>query len=308
MQWESANKINAGFDATVLNNKVSLTVDYFKNDINNLILAAPTLYTVGIPRSSISTNIGGMTNKGIEFTVNATPVSNRKFTWSTSFNYTNIKNTITGLVPSNNNADITGGNQVASIGKALGTYKLPKWAGVDPATGNPMWYSASGDIKMWDFASQTWKDDKGNASSQVTAADYVYLDKTGLPTWYGGWDNTFTYGQFDLNVAISFQGGNYIYNSTKSGMLTNFFSNNFAEIKNRWTASGQVTDIPKLWASDNTAQISSTRFLEKGDYARVRTITLGYNISKDLLRRAGFERMRFYVQAFNPFTIPSIVV
>ena len=303
LQWESANKINAGFDATVLNNKVSLTVDYFKNDINNLILAAPTLYTVGIPRSSISTNIGGMTNKGIEFTVNATPVSNRKFTWSTSFNYTNIKNTITGLVPSNNNADITGGNQVASIGKALGTYKLPKWAGVDPATGNPMWYSASGDIKMWDFASQTWKDDKGNASSQVTAADYVYLDKTGLPTWYGGWDNTFTYGQFDLNVAISFQGGNYIYNSTKSGMLTNFFSNNFAEIKNRWTASGQVTDIPKLWASDNTAQISSTRFLEKGDYARVRTITLGYNISKDLLRRAGFERMRFYVQAFNPFTI-----
>ncbi len=303
LQWESSKKLNVGFEANFLKGKLGLVVDYFNNDINNLILAAPTLYTVGVPGSSITTNIGGMTNKGIEVTVNATPVTTKDFTWTTSFNYTNISNVVNGLVPSNNNADILSGFQVARVGMPLGTYQLPRWAGVNPANGNPMWYSASGAIKMWDFSSQSWKDDKGNASTALAFADYVYLDKTGLPKWYGGWDNTFKYKQFDLGVSITYAGGNYIYNTTKASMLTNFFSNNFSLIMNRWTTPGQVTDIPRVYQSDNQANVSSTRFLEKGDYARIRTITLGYTFDKNLLNKIGVENIRFYVQAFNPFTI-----
>ncbi len=305
LQWESSEKTNIGFDANFLKNKVSLTADYFSTNINNLILAAPILYTVGVPGSSISTNIGGMTNKGLELTLNVTPVSTRDFNWTTSLNYTTITNKVTGLVPQNGNADITSGVQVASVGKAIGTYKLPVWAGVDRATGNPMWYSGTGAIKMWDFATQKWLDDKGQQTTALSStSDYVYLDgKTGLPKWYGGWDNTFTFQDFDLNVNIIYQGGNYILNSTKAGMLTNFFSNNFSEIKNRWTTPGQITEVPKLWASDNTANQSSTRFLEKGDFARVRTITLGYNLNRSLLNKWGLSRVRVYAQAFNPFTI-----
>jgi TonB-dependent starch-binding outer membrane protein SusC len=270
-----------------------------------LILAAPTLYTVGVPGSSISTNIGGMNNKGFEITLESTPVQTRDFSWSTSINYTNIKNKVTGLVPSNNNADITSGFQVASVGRPIGTYKMPVWAGVDAATGNPMWNSGTGAIKMWDFASQSWKDDKGVATTALSSTtDYVYLDgKSGLPTWYGGWDNTVTFRNFDLNVSIVYQGGNYILNSTKANMLSNFFTNNFDVIKGRWTTPGQQTDIPKLWASDNTANQTSTRFLEKGDFARVRTITLGYNLSRKLLDRLGITNVRVYAQAFNPFLL-----
>jgi len=245
-----------------------------------------------------------MTNKGIELTINSTPYSTKDFSWTTSLNFTRIWNTVNGLVPANNNADIVSGVNVASVGKPLGTFFLPRWAGVDPATGNPMWYAKDGTVKRYNFGasgSALWTDDKGTPVAALGSADYVYLDKGGLPTFYGGWDNTFSYKQFDLNINVVYQGGNYVYNSSKAAMLTNQFSNNFTDILRRWQKAGDVTDIPKLWLNDQTANQASTRWLEKGDFIRIRTITAGYSFSKNLLNPVGFDNLRFYVQAFNPF-------
>jgi TonB-linked SusC/RagA family outer membrane protein len=306
LRWETAKKSDIGFEANIFNHKIGIVFDYFKNNIDNLILAAPTLYSVGIPNSSISTNIGGMYNKGLEITVNATPFSSKNFTWTTSFNFTKIKNRVTGLVPANNNADIVSGVNVSSVGKRLGTFYLPNWAGVDAPTGSPMWYAKDGSIKRYNFGATgtaLWTDDKGTPVAALGGADYVFASKSGLPTYYGGWDNTFTLSSFDLNVGISFQGGNYIYNSSKAGMLTNAFSNNFTDILRRWQKPGDVTDVPKLWLNDQTANQASTRWLEKGDFIRFRTITLGYNFDKSVLSRIGIDNIRFYVQAFNPFII-----
>jgi TonB-linked SusC/RagA family outer membrane protein len=307
LKWESAKKTDVGFDAAFLKNKLHVTVDYFRNNIDGLILAAPVLYTVGIPNSSISTNIGGMTNKGIELTVNATPVTIGAFSWTTSFNFTRIWNKVTGLVPSNNNADIVSGVGVASVGRSLGTFYLPKWAGVDPQTGNGRWYAKDGTIKQYNYGATgaaLWTDGKGNSVAALSGTDFVYQKRGGLPTYYGGWDNTFTYKSFDLNIGITYQGGNYIYNSSKAGMLTNAFSNNFSAILNRWTKPGQVTDVPKLWlGSDNTVNQASTRWLEKGDFIRVRTITLGYSVPKKMVSKIGLDNVRAFAQAYNPFII-----
>jgi TonB-linked SusC/RagA family outer membrane protein len=306
LRWETAKKLNIGFDATILKDKINVTADYFDNNINNLILSAPVLYTTGIPGASITSNIGGMENKGVELTISSTPYKNKDFSWSTSVNFTRIWNKVTGLVPANNNADIVSGVNVASVGKELGTFYLPRWAGVDPQTGNPMWYAADGSIKRYNFGASVanlWTDEKGNPVKALSSADYAYAGKSGLPNFYGGWDNNFTYKSFDLNINIVYQGGNYIYNSTKAGMLTNFFSNNVTDILNRWQKAGDVTNVPKVYLLDNTANGSSTRFLEKGDFVRFRTITLGYNLDKSILTRIGFDNIRVYVQAYNPFII-----
>jgi hypothetical protein len=264
------------------------------------------LYSVGIPNSSVSSNIGGMYNKGIEITITSSPYSTKDFTWSTSINFTRIWNKVTGLVPTNNNADIVFSPNAASIGKPLGTFYLPKWAGVDAQTGSPMWYAKDGTIKRYNFGATgtaLWTDEKGNPVAALGGTDFVYADKGGLPTFYGGWDNTFTYKNFDLNIGINFQGGNYIYNSSKAGLLTNAFSNNFSDILRRWQKPGDITDVPKLWLNDQTANQASTRWLEKGDFIRFRTIALGYNFQKSILTTIGFDNVRFYVQAFNPFII-----
>jgi TonB-linked SusC/RagA family outer membrane protein len=307
LRWETSKKTDIGFDATVLKGKLSVTADYFKNDINNLILAAPVLYSAGVPSSSINTNIGGMVNKGIELTINATPYSRGDFTWTTSINFTRIWNKVTGLVPSNNNADIVTGQNVVSLGRTLGTFYLPNWAGVDPATGNPRWYAKDGSVKQYNYGATgaaVWSDGKGNNVPALGGADFQYQNRGGLPTYYGGWDNTFTYRGIDLGISIGYQGGNNIYNSSKAGMLTNQFSNNFTDILRRWQKPGDVTDVPKVWlGSDNTSNQASTRWLEKGDFIRFRTITLGYTVPKKYLNKIGFENIRAYVQGFNLFLI-----
>jgi TonB-linked SusC/RagA family outer membrane protein len=311
LHWESANKTDVGFEANFLKGKLGVVFDYFKNNINQLILAAPTLYTVGIPGSSIVTNIGGMYNKGFELTINATPVSTKDFRWVTSFNYTNIKNQVTGLVPANGNADVQSTQTTfyyASLGRPIGIPKLPVWAGVDPTTGNPQWRAADGTIKRYNFGTGTnggtWTDDHGTTVAALGGADAVYQEgKTGLPKWYGGWDNTFSFKNIDLAISTMYQGGNYIYDQTRATLLSNSFLNNSQEIKGRWTKPGDVTDIAKLWLADNTANQASTRFLEKGDFFRVRTITLAYNISRKMLDKIGIEKIRVFGQVYNAFTL-----
>lgn len=306
LRWESSKKGDIGFDVTIFK-KYDFVVDVFNNDVDNMILSAPVLGTVGVPNSSISANIGSMRNRGVEFTFNTSPVQTKNLKWTTSFNYSRIWNEVTSLVTTNNNADITSGSNVASVGRPLSTFKLIRWAGVNPDTGNPTWYAANGTRKEYHLGASgpaLWTDMKGTPVSAITAAvDAVYADKGGIPTWYGAWDNTLTFKNFDLGVSIIYSGGNYLYNSSVASFLSNNVQNNFTKILTRWTTPGQATDVPKLYLGDNTANIASTRFLEKGDFARVRTITLGYTLPRSFLDRIGFDRARIYGQAFNPFLI-----
>ena len=308
LKWEASKKFNVGADVNFLNSRINLVADYFNTNVTDLILDAPVLYTVGIPNSSITTNIGSMKNSGYELTLNTTNITRKDFTWTTSFNYTHIKNRVTKLVEANNNADVPAGtntNVVASVGRALGTYKMLNWAGVDPATGNPTWFAADGTRKMFDLNTQKYfLMDGTTPTSGITQADNTYQDgKTGTPTFYGGLDNTFTYKDWDLNFSLVYQGGNYLYNSTRSSLLTNAFQNNISDIMNRWTTPGQITDIPKVYSQINTANQVSTRFLEKGDFLRMRVASLGYTLKPMWAEKIGVNRIRVSAQAYNLFVI-----
>ncbi|HYK77476.1 MAG TPA: TonB-dependent receptor [Daejeonella sp.] len=304
LKWEASKKTNIGFEANILDSRIGITADYFSTNVSDLILAAPVLYTVGVPGSSITTNIGSMKNSGFEVTFNTTNIKKNDFTWTSSLNFTHIKNKVTSLVASNNNADIASASTVASVGRALGTFKLLRWAGVDPATGNPMFLSADGVTKVYHPEDQKYYLQDGTPTTAIVSSDAVYLDgKTGNPTFYGGFDNTFTYKNLDLNLGFVYQGGNYIYNSSRSGMLTNYFQNNFSEILNRWTTPGQKTDIPRLYSADNTANQASTRFLEKGDFLRLRTIGLGYRLNNVWTERMGISNVKLTAQVYNAFVL-----
>jgi TonB-linked SusC/RagA family outer membrane protein len=305
LHWETSLKTDIGFSLSALNSRITLDFDYFNNKINGLLLNAPVLYTVGVPSSSVFTNIGSMRNRGIEVTVNSTNIKTKDFKWTSSFNYTHVANKVLSLVPSNNNADVTYSTTaaVASVGRPLGVYKLARWAGVDPATGNPMWYAADGSIKIWNEQTRSYIKPDGTATSGLSA-DAVYQEgKTGNPTWFGGFDNTLTYKQFDLNISVVYSGGNYLYNSTYSGLLTNTFQNNDARILNRWTTPGQQTDVPRLSSLDNTANQASTRFLEKGDFARLRLASIGYNLPSAAVKSIGLTSLRISASVYNAFVI-----
>ena len=135
-----------------------------------------------------------------------------------------------------------------------------------------------------------------------------YLGHT-LPKWQGGWSNSFTFGNFDAEIFARFSGGNYIMNESLRGLLGQGFSNNQASILNRWTESGQVTDIPKLYSGqDNNmwqSAASNSRFVQKGDFVKIQNIVLGYTIPATVLESAfsgAISNARFFAQGQNPFT------
>jgi hypothetical protein len=129
---------------------------------------------------------------------------------------------------------------------------------------------------------------------------------TAMPTFFGGLDNTFKYKQFDLGVFVQFSGGNYIYNGTKAGLRDQRAWNNHTDLLNRWQKAGDVTNIPRLVFGDNISNGSANPIsenVEKGDFLRMRNISLGYTFKKGLLEKAKISSARLYAQVQNAFLI-----
>ncbi|MCX8020738.1 MAG: TonB-dependent receptor, partial [Chitinophagaceae bacterium] len=127
-----------------------------------------------------------------------------------------------------------------------------------------------------------------------------------LPKWQGGFDNTFRYKNFDLNILLFFSGGNYVYNGSKAGLRDQRSWNNAKEVLNRWQKPGDVTNIPRVVFGDNISNGSGiviSENVEKGDFIKGRNITLGYTAPKVITDKLGISSLRFYVQMQNAFTI-----
>ena len=307
LQWEKSKKLDIGLDAAFLGGRLNVTFDYFNNNIDGLLLAAPVLRTTGVPGASVNRNIGAMDNRGVELAINTINVRTESgFSWTSNINGTILRNRVKALATPN---DIISGNQRASIGRALGVYFLPQWAGVNPANGNAQFYDANGNIKQYDAAYTAnatttqgrWLNANGEVTTAITTADYKYTDKTGYPTFYGGFDNTFSFKGLDLGIFLQYSGGNQIYNGYRAALLSNSLQNNIEEIKDRWTTPGQQTDIQKLVLRDVVSTQASTRWLENGDFLRVRQLSLGYNFPKNILNNVSLTNLRIYVLVQNVY-------
>jgi hypothetical protein len=127
-----------------------------------------------------------------------------------------------------------------------------------------------------------------------------------LPKYFGGFDNTFRYKGFDLNVLIYFSGGNYVYNGSKAGLHDNRNWNNAKDALNRWTKPGDNAQWPRVVFGDNISNGSAfpiSNNVEKGDFIKGRNISLGYTLPRSVVDRIGLSSVRFYVAALNAFTI-----
>lgn len=305
LQWETSKKFNVGFDMTI--GPVSLTADYFINNIDGLILAAPTPPSLGVPGNSINQNVGAMRNSGLELRALATVLSRGKFTWNTDFNITFLNNEVTNLIQ-----PLTGTYNRTEVGGPVAQLYGFKWAGVNPANGNPLYHRGE-EIVQYNLQRGAigWRTydpaNPGNVSTTASGPTQEFLGNT-LPKWQGGWSNTFKYGNFDAEIFTRFSGGNFIMNESLRGLLGQGFSNNHASIMNRWTESGQVTDMPKLYSGQDAnmwqTSASNSRFVEKGDFVRIQNIVLGYTLPSNVLQSAFAGKItnaRVFAQVQNPF-------
>ncbi|WP_242926620.1 SusC/RagA family TonB-linked outer membrane protein [Pontibacter vulgaris] len=299
LQWETSTKLDVGFDLSILNDRIGATFDYFYNDITDLVLNAPVLRTTGIPGAAVSTNIGSMYNKGVELSINTVNIQKADFSWNTSFNFSAVKNEVTSLY---NDVAVVSGSSEAAVGYGIGEFKLIRWAGVNPANGNAQFLAKDGTLKQYDPATKKYYLADGTETSDITANDAVYAGNP-YPKWFGGFDNTFKYKGFDLGVFFQYSGGNKILNTTRASLMTNYLNNNIAEIKDRWQKPGDNTDVPRLYLQDNISTRTSTRWLEDGDFLRLRQVSLGYNLPAAVTSKLGINNIRVYGQLQNAFVL-----
>jgi TonB-linked SusC/RagA family outer membrane protein len=322
LSWEKSNKLDVGFVAGLFNNRLNLEVTYYKTDINDLILDEPQAPSRGVPGNSISTNVGSMYNKGFEFSLGGTVLQKKDFSWSANFNITTQKNEVTALA--NNNADIlvtTAGSETVSIirvGESIGSFYLVETKGINPANGQRVLVQlikdANGNVTgtqdvQYNHAAATnarWtKVSDGSIVRGVSQSADAKVFGPALPTWFGGFDNTVRWKGLDFNVLLFFSGGNYVYNGTKAGLHDNRNWNNAKNALDRWTKPGDNAEWPKVVYNDNISNGSGLQIsnnLEKGDFMKVRNVTLGYSLPRSIMEKAKLSSVRVYVAAFNALT------
>jgi TonB-linked SusC/RagA family outer membrane protein len=307
--WEVSVKSNIGFDASLMNNRFTVTFDYWKNDVKDLILDAPTPPTAGIPGNSISTNIGKIENSGIELAIGADILTSGPIRWHADFTLTTQKNKITQLA--NNNADVIGSYTINRVGESIGSIFGYVYKGVNPANGNPLYEKADGTIVQGNLDNNTYYVYDPSAPNEFTTSTTLNdADKkvlgTSLPKFFGGISNRFSYKAFDLEIFLTYSGGNQIMNVSRENLMHQDFKNNGIEILNRWTPENTNTDVPRLsYQNTNFVNFSgqgNSRFVEDGDYLRIQDITLGYSMPKATLAsltKGTLQKMRVFAQVRN---------
>jgi TonB-dependent starch-binding outer membrane protein SusC len=319
LQWETSTKIDVGVNFSMFKDRIQIEATRYYNDIKDLILNVPQAPSTGLP-NSIPTNVGTMYNKGFEFSIIGNPFRGRDFNWTSTLNITTNKNEVTSLAPGLTEIlTSTSGLETVSrtaVGYSLGYLWLVRNGGVDPATGRRILLNKAGQQVLYSFYQNTasgiynWINPDGTRYSEpgqpvgvgvTQAKDGVMFGNT-IPKVYGGWDNTFRYKDFDLNVLLTYQFGFWVYYGTWAGLHDQRFWNNHRDVLGAWSKPGDISTVPKPMYGDNVSNGSALPMSYnafKGDFVKVKNVTLAYNIPAKIANKARLASARVYVAGQN---------
>lgn len=303
LSWEQMKSFNFGVETTIFKN-VALVLEYYNRFSDGLLFNQPIAPSKGF--TSITTNLGSMTNQGVEMSIETANIKRQNFNWSTSFNAAMNKNEIKDLTQD----QVLVGTKIWEIGNDMYQYYMVEYAGVNPDNGAPMWYTNSAsDDKVSNQEPTSSYTDPLNSGRMVTS-DFEDAERvrhgSALPKIFGGIGNDLTYKGFNLNFLFYYSFGGQIYNNDLAGNLHDGSSpadNLAVEALDAWTPENRYTDVP-VYVKNNTSGSTqqSSRFLEDGDYIRLKNVTLSYALPQNILTRANISNVRFYVSAENIWT------
>ena len=306
LKWEKTHQHNYGIDATFLNGRISFTFDYYdkktKDAINTVVLPADTGLSSGLR------NAAEISNKGFEITLGITPFTTKDFYWKADISLAHNKAKIEKL------GDID--SDFMEIGTGWGN-SFYRYFAREPI-GAIYGLQSTG---VWSTEEYNNPDIKKPTSPTVRPGSYKYVDQddsgtidaddyviigNGQPKFNWGMNNSFTYKNFDLNIFLIGFHGFDIYNYPRARLTSSLSP--FPELAERWIAGKNENAIIAGFGKDRDAitspeTVASSTFVEKGDFVKLKSITLGYNFSKGLLSKINLSAARVYFSIKNVCTI-----
>lgn len=319
LKWERNDQFNIGVDFGILNGRVRLTADWYSKLSKDILLELAQPTHMGYP--SLLMNSGEIKNTGVEFTISADPFTSKDFSWHTDLTLSHNKGTFNKIPTPNNRQQQAGNfqNQLFQMieGEKLGTF----WG-----------YTFDG-IWQEDEVNAPFIDANGNATGETNGkkynvvagnSKYVDVNKDGVyndldqgkigcgqPTFNWGWNNSFTYKNFDFSFFMVGFHGFDIYNATHQMGFNTINGQTMAAVTpmrdflNRWTPTNTNTDVPGFVQGGTENKVFSTRFIENGSFIKMKSITLGYSLPDLACKSLGITNLRVYASIQNPFHITN---
>lgn len=289
LKWETTGMFNVGLDYGLFNGRLSGTIEFYNKKTKDLIWNYPVSTNI-YPFGDIAANVGEITNRGVEISINAIPVQTKDFTWNTTLTLSHNKNTVDRL--SNDKFKVgvftQGDPMVAGVssegytqriieGQPLGTFFTYEFAGFNDA-GNATYYE---------------RDEETGERTGNTIENPGYKDRTitgcAQPKLNFGWNNTFNYKNWNATVFFTGVIGNDIYNGTRA----NYMSPEML--------SGGKNVLKEYFDNPTTSgSLPSDRFIENGSYLRLSTLSIGYTFKNF---NGWLQNAQLYVTCNNLFTI-----
>ena len=266
-------------------NRLNVDLEFYNKRTTDMLMNVPLSYAQSNGYGYMWDNVGAMVNRGVELNVNATVLQYKDFSWSVNANVGYNRNKLVELYNGVNEYELANTSTKLVVGRPVGGFYINRYAGVNPANGDALWY-----------------DKDGNIINELRDEDKVLVDKSYHAPWQGGFGTNLVWKGLSLSAQFSWVGDRWMINNDRyfdesNGRFMTY--NQSRRLLDRWKKPGDITDIPR---HGEYTEFDS-RLLEDASFLRLKNLMLGYSLPSDLLKKTGFIRgLRFYAQAQNLLT------
>lgn len=296
LTWEKNKSLNIGLDFKLFR-RLSITFDYYNRKTTDLILYKSISQTTGFPQEL--QNLGSMRNTGFELEIRSANLSSRDFSWTTTLSLAHNKNTLLrydGVLD-----QVIESSLIHRVGQPYNAFYLREYAGVDPNTGDALYYKNT--------LGKDGAIDRSLTSDPNEAQRRLVSDKPYNPVLTGGIINSLRWGNFDLNFTLSYSLGGYLYDAAvalyKDGNpeMSSLAISSYYDINKIWKKPGDHAELPRFDLGNR--YVTSDRFLFSTDHLRLKNLSLGFTAPKQWTKPLGISSLRLYAAGANLLTWKS---
>lgn len=284
LQWEKLWITNLAVHLGFWN-RLNVDVELYHKKNSAMLMEVPVSYTTSNGFGYRWDNVGDMTNRGVELSLAADVIQHKDFVWSVNANVSYNRNKMTKLYSGVSEYELSSTNTKLVVGHSFGEFYLNRFAGVNPANGDALWYTKEGEL-----------------TTELRDEDKVMVGKSYVAPWQGGFGTTLAWKGLSLSAQFSWVADRWMINNDRyfdesNGRFASY--NQSKRLLNRWKKPGDITDIPRHGVYTEF----DDRLLEDASFLRLKNLMLSYSFPQEWLRKTRFiSGVKIYAQAQNLFT------